>query len=233
MWLLWVIGILFGLGVLIEYPWLWLIIIGFIVLAVVIGIRAAKRESKQAGMTEASSPRPVVSKGNAKMLAAKYLESIHQCAAVLNKTTDPQVFFPQFDMLIIYAEELVKTERWVSFTGTTPGGIIRQAEQERDANTTLFLLRSLEKLKEEIRTLPAKAKETRVTKYFDEMQPYSKKLKPEHDKILAEFKASCRFEEEADRHDRSGTSSLPKKCAYCGGRGMNEKYQCLSCGAPQ
>lgn len=126
----------------------------------------------------------------AQLVAPQYLKIAKDCIKLINSTTNPDVFFPRYDLLIEQCSKLSQLECYIKFTGTRPSTQLITFKLQRDEETRRFIHRSFEKLKQDVDKLKtAKAKGNKVDSYFAKMSIYSRYISANNQKLLEEFEA--------------------------------------------
>lgn len=112
-------------------------------------------------------------KAVAEMMAPQWLKIMTESRDIVNRTTDPEVFFSRYDTMKEMAENLTSISKYVKFKGTKPAEVLRMAREQEEAATREFILRcfaraqlNAEKLKTE------KGKLVQFEKFQDSLVPY-------------------------------------------------------------
>lgn len=112
-------------------------------------------------------------KRNAELVAPIWLSDMQKARGIVNRTTDPDAFFTEYDSLKELAEKLTVAAKYVKFKGTKPAEVLRMAREQEEAATREFILRcfaraqlNAEKLKTE------KGKLGQFEKFQDSLVPY-------------------------------------------------------------
>ena len=77
--------------------------------------------------------------------AQSNLKIIEDCIRLVNTTTNPEVFFFRYDLLIEHLTVLIPFEIYVNFFGTLPSSMLRTVQQKRTAATSDFVQRCYDK----------------------------------------------------------------------------------------
>ena len=112
-------------------------------------------------------------KRNAEIVAPIWLSDMQKARDIVNRTTDPDAFFTEYDSLKEMAENLTSVSKYVKFKGTKPAEVLRMARAQEEAATRELILRcfaraqlNAEKLKTE------KGKLGQFEKFQDSLVPY-------------------------------------------------------------
>ena len=126
------------------------------------------------------------SQPNATDLSAQSkLKIVKDCVRLCNTTTNPDVFFARYDLMLEKCNELIAFESTIRFSGSPPSAQLRHLQNARERETLTFLKRSYEKMLENTKKLKtAKGQENKVEKYFLELEKYSHYLSQAHLDII-------------------------------------------------
>lgn len=131
-------------------------------------------------------------KETARFMAPQWLKIARDCTNLVNKTTNPEVFFSRYDLLIEQYRNLAGIEHLVKFSGTKPSAQLRNVIASREHETELFLKRAFDKLTQDINKLKtAKAKGNRVDAFFSKMECYKDYLTPSNIALLEKMELAC------------------------------------------
>ncbi|MGM9574164.1 MAG: hypothetical protein ACI3VJ_07050 [Hominicoprocola sp.] len=84
-------------------------------------------------------------KAVAEMMAPQWLKIMIESRDIVNRTTDPDVFFSRYDTMKEKAEQLASISKYVKFKGTKPAEVLRQVTDQEDAATRDMVLRCFQK----------------------------------------------------------------------------------------
>lgn len=84
-------------------------------------------------------------KAVAEMMAPQWLKIMIESRDIVNRTTDPDVFFSRYDTMKEKAEQLASISKYVKFKGMKPSEVLRQIMDQEDAATRDMVLRCFQK----------------------------------------------------------------------------------------
>lgn len=84
-------------------------------------------------------------KAVAEMMAPQWLKIMIESRDIVNRTTDPDVFFSRYDTMKEKAEQLASISKYVKFKGMKPAEVLRQIMDQEDAATRDMVLRCFQK----------------------------------------------------------------------------------------
>ena len=84
-------------------------------------------------------------KAAAEMMAPQWLKIMIESRDIVNRTTDPEVFFSRYDTVKEMAEKLASISKYVKFKGMKPAEVLRQVMNQEDAATRGMVLRCFQK----------------------------------------------------------------------------------------
>ena len=112
-------------------------------------------------------------KAAAEIMAPQWLKIMTESRDIVNRTTDPEVFFSRYDMVKDMAEKLVSISKYVKFKGTKSAEVLRQAVAQENAATRDFILRCFARAQlnaEKVKT--EKGKRSQFEKFQASLEPY-------------------------------------------------------------
>lgn len=112
-------------------------------------------------------------KQNAELLAPLWLADMKKARDVVNNTTDPDAFFTDYESLKDLAAKLVELSKYVKFKGTKPAEVLRMAQEQEEAATRDFILRSFQRAvlgAEKAKT--EKGKRSQFDRFQEKLEPY-------------------------------------------------------------
>lgn len=112
-------------------------------------------------------------KHNAELLAPIWLADMKKARDVVNSTTDPDAFFTDYESLKDLAAKLVELSKYVKFRGTKPAEVLKMAQEQEEASTRDFILRSFQRAllgAEKAKT--AKGKRSQFDRFLEKLEPY-------------------------------------------------------------
>lgn len=84
-------------------------------------------------------------KAVAEMMAPQWLKIMIESRDIVNRTTDPDVFFSRYDTMKEKAEQLASISKYVKLKGMKPAEVLRQIMDQEDAATRDMVLRCFQK----------------------------------------------------------------------------------------
>lgn len=112
-------------------------------------------------------------KAYAEHMAPQWMKILTDCRDLVNKTADPDVFFPRYDLLKETAASLASISKYVKFKGTKPAEVLRMAQEQEEAATRDFILRSFQRAvlgAEKAKT--EKGKRSQFDRFQEKLEPY-------------------------------------------------------------
>lgn len=129
-------------------------------------------------------------RAEAKVQASKLIKIAKECASLVNKTTDPAVFFSKYKLMLDSLRKLEGLEGLVNFTGETPREAYARAEAQFKQETNTFLYRAFKEAKENGKSMPH---------FFDQMEGYFCEMPPESATYLSALRDAITAKAEQER----------------------------------
>ncbi len=127
------------------------------------------------------------------------LRIIQDCVNLVNKTTDPDVYFSRYKLMLEKAEHLKLFEPYISFTGDSPSRSLEKLKAEEQQSINDFLHRVVEKV-ECLKT--DSGKKNRYQKLYTDLTPYFDRMNTENiDYVETHFNSSECTEESTNQPD--------------------------------
>ena len=127
-------------------------------------------------------------KAAAEMMAPQWMKILVESRDIVNRTTEPDVFFSRYDTVKEKAEQLASISKYVKFKGMKPAEVLRQVTEQEDAATRDMVLRcfqeamlSAEKLKTE------KGKLGQFEKFQSSLEPYFFRMSDENARLVQDL----------------------------------------------
>ncbi len=120
-------------------------------------------------------------KAVAEMMAPQWLKIMMESRDIVNRTTDPEVFFSRYDLVIENANKLAGISKYVKFKGTKPAEVLRQVTAQEDAATRDFILRCFQRAQlnaEKVKT--EKGKRNQFEKFQSSLESYFFRMSQEN-----------------------------------------------------
>lgn len=127
-------------------------------------------------------------KRNAELVAPIWLSDMQKARDVVNKTTDPDAFFTEYDSLKELAEKLTVAAKYVKLKGTKPVEVLRMAREQEEAATRDFILRCFARARlnaEKVKT--EKGKRSQFEKFQSSLEPYFFRMSKENAELVQAF----------------------------------------------
>lgn len=131
--------------------------------------KAKEREAQQKAQIAAGIRK------QAREQAGQYLKIVHDCADLVNSTTNPDVFFPRYKLLLDNLGKMAGLECTGIFDGSNklPSDDFLRIEAQFSEATNAFIDRSFAAAKSKADNLKTeKGKQNAMNRYFDNMKTY-------------------------------------------------------------
>lgn len=127
-------------------------------------------------------------KKNAERLASVWLDDMQKARDSVNKTTEPSVFFTDYDTVKDLAEKLASVSKYVKFKGMKPAEVLRQVTEQEDTATRGMVLRCFQKAvlnAEKLKT--EKGKLGQFEKFQSSLEPYFFRMSDENARLVQDL----------------------------------------------
>lgn len=127
-------------------------------------------------------------KKNAELIAPIWLNDMQKARDIVNRTTDPDAFFTEYDNLKELAEKLTVAAKYVKFKGMKPAEVLRQVTEQEDAATRDMVLRCFQKAvlnAEKLKT--EKGKLGQFEKFQSSLEPYFFRMSDENARLVQDL----------------------------------------------
>lgn len=127
-------------------------------------------------------------KAAAEMMAPQWLKIMIESRDIVNRTTEPDVFFSRYDTVKEKAEQLASISKYVKFKGTKPAEVLRMARDQEEAATRDFILRCFQKAMlnaEKVKT--EKGKRGQFEKFQSSLEPYFFQMSDENARLVQDL----------------------------------------------
>lgn len=131
-------------------------------------------------------------KHNAELLAPIWLADMKKARDVVNSTTDPDAFFTDYESLKDLAAKLVELSKYVKFRGTKPAEVLKMAQEQEEAATRDFILRSFQRAllgAEKAKT--AKGKRSQFDRFLEKLEPYYCQMSADNAELVQQLHADA------------------------------------------
>ena len=127
-------------------------------------------------------------KAAAEMMAPQWLKIMIESRDIVNRTTEPDVFFSRYDTVKEKAEQLASISKYVKMKGTKPAEVLRMARDQEEAATRNFILRCFQKAMlnaEKVKT--EKGKRGQFEKFQTSLEPYFFRMSDENARLVQDL----------------------------------------------
>ena len=127
-------------------------------------------------------------KAAAEMMAPQWMKILVESRDIVNRTTDPDVFFSRYDTVKETAEKLASISKYVKFKGMKPAEVLRQVTEQEDAATRDMVLRCFQKAvlnAEKLKT--EKGKLGQFEKFQSSLEPYFFRMSDENARLVQDL----------------------------------------------
>lgn len=127
-------------------------------------------------------------KAVAEMMAPQWLKIMIESRGIVNRTTEPDVFFSRYDTVKEKAEQLASISKYVKFKGMKPAEVLRQVTEQEDAATRDMVLRCFQKAvlnAEKLKT--EKGKLGQFEKFQSSLEPYFFRMSDENARLVQDL----------------------------------------------
>ena len=124
-------------------------------------------------------------KAAAEMMAPQWVKILVESRDIVNRTTDPDVFFSRYDTVKETAEKLASISKYVKFKGTKPADVLRQVTEQEGAATRDMVLRCFQKAQlnaEKLKT--EKGKRGQFEKFQSSLEAYFFRMSDENVELV-------------------------------------------------
>lgn len=127
-------------------------------------------------------------KAAAEMMAPQWLKIMIESRDIVNRTTEPDVFFSRYDTMKEKAEQLASISKYVKFKGMKPAEVLRQVTEQEDAATKDMVLRCFQKAQlnaEKLKT--EKGKHGQFEKFQTSLEAYFFRMSKENAELVQQL----------------------------------------------
>lgn len=119
------------------------------------------------------------SKKEARFMAPQWLKIIYECADHVNTTTNPEVVFSRYDLMLETLAKLADVERLVKLSGKKPSVQLKELVTIRERATNTFIDRSYQAARDGATNLKTeKGRVNAINNYFEKMGAYRGRMTP-------------------------------------------------------
>ena len=127
-------------------------------------------------------------KAAAEMMAPQWLKIMIESRDIVDRTTEPDVFFSRYDTVKEKAEQLASISKYVKFKGMKPAEVLRRVTEQEDAATRDMVLRCFQKAvlnAEKLKT--EKGKLGQFEKFQSSLEPYFFRMSDENARLVQDL----------------------------------------------
>ena len=127
-------------------------------------------------------------KAAAEMMAPQWMKILVESRDIVNRTTEPDVFFSRYDTVKEKAEQLASISKYVKFRGMKPAEVLRRVTEQEDAATRDMVLRCFQKAvlnAEKLKT--EKGKLGQFEKFQSSLEPYFFRMSDENARLVQDL----------------------------------------------
>lgn len=127
-------------------------------------------------------------KAAAEMMAPQWMKILVESRDIVNRTTEPDVFFSRYDTVKEKAEQLANISKYVKFKGMKPAEVLRRVTEQEDAATRDMVLRCFQKAvlnAEKLKT--EKGKLGQFEKFQSSLEPYFFRMSDENARLVQDL----------------------------------------------
>lgn len=127
-------------------------------------------------------------KAAAEMMAPQWMKILVESRGIVNRTTEPDVFFSRYDTVKEKAEQLASISKYVKFKGMKPAEVLRRVTEQEDAATRDMVLRCFQKAvlnAEKLKT--EKGKLGQFEKFQSSLEPYFFRMSDENARLVQDL----------------------------------------------
>lgn len=127
-------------------------------------------------------------KAAAEMMAPQWMKILVESRDIVNRTTEPDVFFSRYDTVKEKAEQLASISKYVKFKGMKPAEVLRRVTEQEDAATRDMVLRCFQKAMlnaEKLKT--EKGKLGQFEKFQSSLEPYFFRMSDENARLVQDL----------------------------------------------
>lgn len=127
-------------------------------------------------------------KAAAEMMAPQWMKILVESRDIVNRTTEPDVFFSRYDTVKEKAEQLASISKYVKFKGMKPAEVLRRVTEQEDAATRDMVLRCFQKAvlnAEKLKT--EKGKLGQFEKFQSSLEPYFFRMSDENARLIQDL----------------------------------------------
>lgn len=127
-------------------------------------------------------------KAAAEMMAPQWMKILVESRDIVNRTTEPDVFFSRYDTVKEKAEQLASISKYVKFKGMKPAEVLRRVTEQEDAATRDMVLRCFQKAvlnAEKLKT--EKGKLGQFEKFQISLEPYFFRMSDENARLVQDL----------------------------------------------
>jgi hypothetical protein len=127
-------------------------------------------------------------KAAAEIMAPQWMKILIESRDIVNRTTDPEVFFSRYDTVKEMAGNLASISKYVKFKGTKPAEVLRMATDQEQAAVRDLIVRCFQKATmnaEKVKT--ERGKRGQFEKFQTSLEPYFFRMSDENAQLVQDL----------------------------------------------
>lgn len=127
-------------------------------------------------------------KAAAEIMAPQWMKILIESGDIVNRTTDPEVFFSRYDTVKEMAGNLASISKYVKFKGTKPAEVLRMATDQEQAAVRDLIVRCFQKATlnaEKVKT--EKGKRGQFEKFQTSLEPHFFRMSDENAQLVQDL----------------------------------------------
>ena len=127
-------------------------------------------------------------KAAAEIMAPQWMKILIESRDIVNRTTDPEVFFSRYDTVKEMAGNLASISKYVKFKGTKPAEVLRMATDQEQAAVRDLIVRCFQKATmnaEKVKT--EKGRRGQFEKFQTSLEPYFFRMSDENAQLVQDL----------------------------------------------
>lgn len=127
-------------------------------------------------------------KAAAEIMAPQWMKILIESRDIVNRTTDPEVFFSRYDTVKEMAGNLASISKYVKFKGTKPAEVLQMATDQEQAAVRDLIVRCFQKATlnaEKVKT--EKGKRGQFEKFQTSLEPHFFRMSDENAQLVQDL----------------------------------------------
>lgn len=127
-------------------------------------------------------------KAAAEIMAPQWMKILIESRDIVNRTTDPEVFFSRYDTVKEMAGNLASISKYVKFKGTKPAEVLRMATDQEQAAVRDLIVRCFQKATMNAEKVKAeRGKRGQFEKFQTSLEPYFFRMSDENAQLVQDL----------------------------------------------